>query len=214
MQNITSSTSFLAPPPYRQIRARYDSETVRVYQAYRPEIADAAVAAGRFVPPFSLDRMTWIKPSFLWMMYRCGWATKPGQERVLAVDITREGFEWALSHSCLSHYEPNTYATEEEWSALKTESPVRIHWDPERSAALDRLGWRSIQIGVGGDAVPRYASEWVTNITDISSTVHRIAASENMTRTSLLNEILAHERPYPLSSAIAARIGATPKDSS
>ena len=102
MQNITSSTSFLAPPPYRQIRARYDSETVRVYQAYRPEIADAAVAAGRFVPPFSLDRMTWIKPSFLWMMYRCGWATKPGQERVLAVDITREGFEWALSHSCLS----------------------------------------------------------------------------------------------------------------
>ena len=35
-----------------------------------------------------------------------------------------------------------------------------------------------------------------------------------MTRTSLLNEILAHERPYPLSSAIAARIGATPKDSS
>ena len=147
-------------------------------------------------------------------MYRCGWATKPGQERVLAVDITREGFEWALSHSCLSHYEPNTYATEEEWSALKTESPVRIQWDPERSAALDRLEWRSIQIGVGGDAVPRYASEWVTSITDITSTVHRIAASENMTRTSLLNEILAHERPYPLSSVIAARIGATPTDSS
>lgn len=85
---------------------------------------------------------------------------------------------------------------------------------PKRSAALDRLEWRSIQIGVGGDAVPRYASEWVTSITDITSTVHRIAASENMTRTSLLNEILAHERPYPLSSAIAARIGATPKDSS
>jgi hypothetical protein len=38
--------------------------------------------------------MTWIKPSFLWMMYRCGWATKPGQERVLAIQITREGFEW------------------------------------------------------------------------------------------------------------------------
>ena len=111
MHNITSSTSFLAPPSYRQIRARYDSETVRVYQAYRSEIADAAMAAGRFVPPFSLDRMTWIKPSFLWMMYRCGWATKPGQERVLAVDITREGFEWALSHSCLSHYEPHPYAT-------------------------------------------------------------------------------------------------------
>ncbi len=44
--------------------------------------------------------MTWIKPSFLWMMYRCGWAAKPGQERVLAVRITHEGFAWALTHSC------------------------------------------------------------------------------------------------------------------
>ena len=40
--------------------------------------------------------MTWIKPSFLWMMYRCGWGLKEGQETVLAVEITREGFEWAL----------------------------------------------------------------------------------------------------------------------
>lgn len=47
--------------------------------------------------------MTWIKPSFLWMMYRCGWGTKEGQETVLAVDISRRGFDWALKHSCLSH---------------------------------------------------------------------------------------------------------------
>ena len=71
--------------PARQIRAVYTAETITVYQAYPPEIAEAALAAGRFVPPFKRDRMTWIKPSFLWMMYRCGWATKPGQERVLAV---------------------------------------------------------------------------------------------------------------------------------
>lgn len=76
-------------PPFRQVRAVHDDETITVYQAYNPEIAEAAVRAGRFVPPFSLNRMTWIKPSFLWMMYRCGWATKPGQERVLAVRITR-----------------------------------------------------------------------------------------------------------------------------
>ncbi|MGW3630476.1 DUF4291 family protein, partial [Streptomyces sp. NPDC005122] len=48
--------------------------------------------------------MTWIKPSFLWMMYRCGWGSKEGQETVLAVEITREGFEWALRQVCLSHY--------------------------------------------------------------------------------------------------------------
>jgi hypothetical protein len=49
--------------------------------------------------------LTWIKPSFLWMMYRSGWATKPGQEHVLAVEITRTGFEWALDHASLSHFD-------------------------------------------------------------------------------------------------------------
>src|SRR5215831_13463338 len=80
-------------------QGRYDDRTITVYQAYSPAIAAPAVAAGRFVPPFSRDRMTWIKPSFLWMMYRSGWATKVGQERVLAITIDREGFEWALERS-------------------------------------------------------------------------------------------------------------------
>ncbi len=48
--------------------------------------------------------LTWIKSSFLWMMYRCGWATKAGQESVLAIEITPDGFEWALRHACLSSY--------------------------------------------------------------------------------------------------------------
>src|SRR4051812_5401301 len=78
--------------PTRQVRAVWTAETITVYQAYPVEIAGPAVAAGRFVPPFKPDRMTWIKPSFLWMMYRCGWATKAGQERVLAVELTRTGF--------------------------------------------------------------------------------------------------------------------------
>ncbi|WP_454855208.1 DUF4291 family protein [Promicromonospora soli] len=79
--------------PKRQVRAVYDADTITVYQAYPPEIADAAVRAGRFVPPFKRERMTWVKPSFCWMMYRCGWATKPGQERVLE-DITDQVRAW------------------------------------------------------------------------------------------------------------------------
>ena len=30
----------------------------------------------RFVPPFSFHRMTWIKPSFLWLMHRRDWGQK------------------------------------------------------------------------------------------------------------------------------------------
>lgn len=80
----------------RVIRAAYTAETVTIYQAYAAQIADAAVRADAFVAPFSRDRMTWIKPPFGWMMHRSGWAAKPGQERVLAIEITRGGFEWAL----------------------------------------------------------------------------------------------------------------------
>ena len=59
------------------IRAVYGEHTIRVYQAYSDPIADAALAHGTFVsPPFKMERMTWIKPSFLWMMYRAGWGLK------------------------------------------------------------------------------------------------------------------------------------------
>jgi hypothetical protein len=47
----------------REIRADYDDATITVYQAYSAAIALPAVRHNRFVPPFSRDRMTWIKPS-------------------------------------------------------------------------------------------------------------------------------------------------------
>src|SRR3954447_8281522 len=148
------------PPPERQVRASHDDETLVVYQAYNPAIAEAAVGAGTFVPPFKRERMTWIKPSFRWMMYRCGWATKPGQERVLAVEITREGFEWALANAALSHYDRGLHTDRAQWSREVRESPVRVQWDPERSLRLAELPYRSLQVGLGGEAVPRYADKW------------------------------------------------------
>lgn len=64
----------------QEIRAVFDDSTITVYQAYNKYIATAAVKAQTFVPPFKTDRMTWIKPSLLWMMYRSGWATKENQD--------------------------------------------------------------------------------------------------------------------------------------
>jgi hypothetical protein len=93
------SDDLVVTVPARQVRAKYSADTIIVYQAYPPEIAEPALAAGRFVAPFKRDRMTWVKPSFLWMMYRCGWATEPGQEHVLAIEITRSGFERALARA-------------------------------------------------------------------------------------------------------------------
>ena len=80
--------------------------------------------------------MTWIKPSFLWMMYRCGWGTKPSQETVLAVEITRDGFEWALRHACLSSYVPGVHSDHAAWRRQLKSAPARIQWDPERDLHL------------------------------------------------------------------------------
>jgi hypothetical protein len=67
------------------------------------------------------------------MMYRCGWATKPGQERVLAVEMRRDGFEWALAHAALSHFDPAHHPSRAEWRRQLKARPVRVQWDPERS---------------------------------------------------------------------------------
>jgi hypothetical protein len=160
--------------PTRQIRAVYDEKTIRVYQAYSDAIADSALKRNTFVaPPFKMERMTWIKPSFLWMMYRAGWGYKDeGQKRILAIDITREGFEWALAHSCPSHPEPGMSA--EEWEQLKSRSPVRTQWDPERDLLLQPLPHRAIQIGLSNEAVRSYVGEWIQRITDVTPLAHSI----------------------------------------
>jgi hypothetical protein len=90
--------------------------------------------------------------------------------RVLAIEITRAGFDWALAHSCLSHYEVGTPNSPEAWAALRDAAPVRVQWDPGRSLTGDRLARRAIQVGLSGEAVHRYCDEWMRSITDITAT--------------------------------------------
>ena len=182
--------------PERQIRAVYDEHSIRVYQAYSDEIADAALVRGTFIsPPFKMDRMTWIKPSFLWMMYRAGWGYKDaGQRRLLAIDITREGFQWALTHSCPSHPEPSM--SQEDWTRLKAASPVRIQWDPERDLHLQPLPHRAIQIGISGEAVSLYVNQWIRKITDITDVAHAICDLVKRNELDQARARLPVERPY------------------
>ncbi len=193
----------------RQIRALYTPETITVYQAYPPGIARPALAAGRFVPPFKRERMTWIKPSFLWMMYRCGWATKPDQETVLAVEITRTGFEEALAQACLSHFDPDRYASHEEWSRQLEESPVRVQWDPERSLRFGALPYRSLQVGLSGTAVHRYVDEWLVRLTDVTPLVREIHELVLAGDDDTARALLPTEEEYPLPSDIAANVNAS-----
>ncbi|PIB04663.1 hypothetical protein B1C81_32355 [Streptomyces sp. HG99] len=150
--------------------------------------------------------MTWIKPSFLWMMYRCGWGTKEGQETVLAVEIGREGFEWALRHSCLSHYVPELYEDQAAWKRQLRQSPARVQWDPERDVRLNPLPYRSLQLGLAGDAAAWYADEWIVDIEDVTplaTQVHALVRAGDLDGAAAL---LPEERPYPLGEDMPAHV--------
>lgn len=181
--------------PARQIRAVYDDRTVRLYQAYSDEIADAALARGTFVsPPFKLDRMTWVKPSFLWMMYRSGWGLKDaGQSRILAIDVDRDGFDWALAHGELTH-DPST-PTKAPPRGSK-EVSVRIQWDPERDLHLRPLPHRTLQIGLRGEAVRLYVDTWIRRIGDVTDLAHRIHALVMAEELGAAASMLPRELPY------------------
>jgi hypothetical protein len=182
------------------IKAMFDDKTIRVYQAYSSNIALPALAAGRFVPPFKMNRMTWIKPSFNWMMYRSGYASKHGQEFVLGIDITREGFEWALAYAALSNFVPDIHTSYEAWRKEVVAKPVRVQWDPERDWRLQPIsGVRAIQIGLSGEAVEKYVHDWIVRIEDVTSLAHA-AASAIVIPASLP---CSNERPYPLPDSLS-----------
>ncbi|WP_285751610.1 DUF4291 domain-containing protein [Lentzea sp. NBRC 105346] len=175
----------------REIRADYDDRSVVVYQAYSPHIAEPALDAQRFVAPFKLERMTWIKPSFLWMMYRCGWGLKEGQERVLAIRILRSGFDWAVANAVSSR-------------VVGGNPDVRVQWDPERDLHLRPQQHRAIQIGLRGDAVRRYVHDWTVSITDVTGLAHEI---HGLVRAGDLEAAAKHlpaERPYGTNTAPSA----------
>lgn len=190
------------------IRASYDRDFLTVYQAYKEEIARPALENQSFASsPFKKGRMTWIKPSFLWMMYRSGWATKMDQEYVLAIKIKREGFEWALQNSCLSSFDGVIHSSYEHWKEKKTNSPVIIQWDPEKDISLQSLPFRSIQIGLSGVSVEKYISDWCFQIDDITNhckTIRQLVLDDKIDQA---RELLPVEKLYPLPDNIKNIIG-------
>jgi len=186
----------------KEIRAVYDEETITVYQAYRPAIALRALKYQKFVSPFKLTRMSWIKPSFLWMMYRSGWGKKEGQEHVLAVKIKRSGWEWALKHACLSHFSEDYYESHEAWKKLLEISPVRIQWDPEKDIHLEKMDYKSIQVGLSGEAIEKYANDWVIAIEDITPKCSEIFEILSQGKEEQATQLLPKEGLYPISDEI------------
>src|SRR6187455_3774546 len=119
----------------QHILAQFDDESVVVYQAYALEIGLYAAKHGRFGPGFSFTRMSWIKPNFLWMMFRSGWGTKEGQEVTLAIRMQRAAFDAIVLAGVPTSYDPKRYASEAEWRSAGASASVRLQWDPDHDPA-------------------------------------------------------------------------------
>lgn len=192
---------------YHEIRAVYDKDTITVYQAYNKSIATAAAKNNKFVEPFSFNRMTWIKPSFLWMMERSGWGRKANQEHTLAIRLTRTGFEKALSEAVLTSPKKDIYKTSEEWNKRKKHAKVVVQWDPERDIRGQKLEYRSIQIGISRHLIEEFNDEWIVGIDDISDLVKKIHALKVAGHHDKAKQFLPKERVYELPPEISHLVG-------
>lgn len=189
----------------KEIRALYNEKTIRVYQAYNERIANEAIKLGTFGPLFKRDRMTWIKPSFLWMMYRSGWAKKDGQDRILAIDIKREGFEEIIENAVLSTFKEGIDVSYEDWQSRLKVSEVRCQWDPDRDIYGNPLNKRAIQLGLRGSMVENYANKWIASIHDITDYVNNVSELINLGKFQ--ENILPIEQEYPLNNNLKVILG-------
>ena len=193
--------------PLHQIRADFNAKTIVVYQAFNAEIAEAALAAQTFVAPFSFERMTWIKPSFLWLMERSRWGQNKGQERILAVRMTREGFERALRLSVLTSPDKKIHQSTEQWELEMKTAPVLVQWDPERSLYGQKLLYRSLQVGLGRSLLEDYTQRWITEIRDLTALTQKLRGLRRDGDYALAERLLPAQRPYPAPPELKQRLG-------
>ncbi len=192
---------------YQEIRAEYDNDTITVYQAYSRNIALPAVKNNRFEKPFSFNRMTWIKPSYLWLMERSNWGTKSNQEFILAIKIRREGWEKALSLGVLTHPDKEIYSNGLEWEEEFKNAKVHIQWDPERTLRGGKLQERTIQVGISRFLIEEYNNEWIEEIIDLTPLTKKINQLRKAGKHKEAKRLLPNERVYALNTDIQKRIG-------
>jgi hypothetical protein len=162
------------PQNGQHILAQLRGENIIVYQAFNPAIAAYAVKHQKFGgSAYSFSRMSWIKPNFLWMMYRAGWATKEHQERILAIEIGLDKFEIILEQAVYSSFQADIYKNHDDWKDAVNNSEVRLQWDPDHNPLGAKLQRRAIQLGMRGDILKKFASEWVVSIEDITDFVQK-----------------------------------------
>lgn len=179
----------------KEVFAQYDRQCIRVYQAYNSIIAKEAVALQTFGENFNINRMTWIKPSFLWMMYRSNWGTKKNQECILALDIYQEKFNEVLEKAVLTSPDSASYNSTQ-WEKAFDETTVYCQWDSDRGINGNAINRAAIQLGLKGDTLRDFLDTGICRIEDLTSLVKKW--NEQRKNGKLNYKNLPTEKIYPI----------------
>ncbi|WP_276501789.1 DUF4291 domain-containing protein [Terrimonas pollutisoli] len=160
------------PEKGRQVIGSHDTNSIIVYQAFKPQIANYAVSKQKFGGDhYSFNRMSWIKPGFLWMMYRAGWASKEDQQHILAITFPMSCFKMILQQATISSFDGRLFVTEQDWKKELAKTDVRLQWDPDHDPYGNKLERKAIQIGMKGETLKKFCTEWISKIEDITGFV-------------------------------------------
>ena len=181
------------PKDGKHIMAQFDNESVIVYQAYRPQIGKFAAKHQYFGGAYKYTRMSWIKPNFLWMMYRCGWGSKEGQEVTLAIRLKRSYFDEILDNAFPSSNYINL--DNKEFTRRVKETNVRLQWDPDHDPYGNKEERRAIQLGLRNEFLEPFKGDGLLEIMDISDFVRE--QREHVRKQQLDKLITPLESVYP-----------------
>ncbi len=183
----------------KEIFAQYNRQCIRVYQAYNTIIAKEAIALQTFGENFNINRMTWIKPSFLWLMYRSNWGTKKNQECILALDIYQSKFNELLEKAVLTSPDSAIY-TNIQWRKAFDETTVYCQWDPDRNVNGNAINCAAIQIGLKGSTLKNFLNTGIYCIEDITPLVRKWNEQRKCGR--LNSKDLPVEKIYPIKNKV------------
>ena len=127
------------------------------------------------------------------MMYRSGYSHKDtNQARILAMHMTHDDFISMLRNAVLAV------------ESHEKGQGVVIQWDPERGPRLEKRDWRSIQIGLMGDARDEWIKQGIVKIEDVTARarelkrvldVEKDIGEDDLTERGLLVEEKVFEIP-------------------
>ncbi len=189
----------------RLVFANFDEEGIYVYQAFKPQTVEIAAKLGTFGKGFSLDRISWIKPSFAWTLRRTKYATKNRMQAIAKIKLSHQAFLEILEQSIESHWNTQVFPSEMEWKSQLDKSDVIHQWDPERDLVGRRLDRQAIQIGIRGVVIRKYVSDYIISVEDVTPLAHeigRVAKARGNTFPAV-----PEEQVYPISDELFLKLG-------